>query len=710
MLLVDVLAGMLFTACVLWTGYAVAYRLQPGEGVTARLTTAAVTALWLLTAAFLLLSAARLFVRPVSVGLWVVAAWLAHRAARQSGDPVARARQDLAAARAWWAALSHVPRIIIFVSGCCVAMRVVHGMLAPCMTWDALTYHLYRPAVWAQAHGFVSTAGPDAAGYYSWFPIYGDAVWGWWLQAMRGDVAISPIAAAMWLMVPLACYLCARALSAVTSNAAAAAAAVALIPAVINFSGAVYVDNLSLALYVAATAFLIRTIARRRSEDAVIASAALAILVGVKGALVLPAWAIGLLVSIAYARTARARLAVLAASLPAIVPTVMAWVATGSPVYPLTVRVGGHMIFMGHPELEYLLYAGWMPDQAAADSMTRVFGRMFYPWISADSDFLNLGIGPLVVAPIALFALPSVWREKASRAGVAFLILGALLTIASLAGHANRGLILWWWGLMGRLVTIAVAAMVLLAALWRSRIATASLWACAAAGIPVAWPRGLSAIDTRAALAIAPAVLISAAAVAGVAWWRPRLRIPLVCGAVIVSLAACIDARDRFRYDFYELAAISKAYDVHPLDNRWTSTWPIWRSLDGDEPVTVAVTAGWDGIGHNWYRYPLLGRRLQNHLLYVPITTDGSLIDYGRTAPDAPISCDAWLTRLLSSNAEFFVTLPPLPLESEWAEALPRVFQRKITITPLKTTLYRIERPGGPVSCGAGMNKKTLSP
>ena len=204
MLLVDVIAGLLLTACVLWTGYTLAYRLQTEEGLATRLTTAAVSVLWLLTVAFLLLSAARLFVRPVSLVGWGAAAFLGHRAARQRGNPFAAVRQDLAAVRAWWAALNPVARIVIAVGAVCVVVRVAHGLLAPCMTWDALTYHLYRPAVWAQSHGFVSTGGPDGAGYYSWFPIYGDAVWGWWLQAMRGDVAISPIAASMWLMVPMA--------------------------------------------------------------------------------------------------------------------------------------------------------------------------------------------------------------------------------------------------------------------------------------------------------------------------------------------------------------------------------------------------------------------------------------------------------------------------------------------------------------------------
>jgi len=704
MLIVDVSAGLLLTACVLWSAYALSYRLQPGEGVATRLTTAAVIALWLLTVAFLSLSIVRLFVRPVSLALWGAAAFFAHRAARKHGDPVARVRQDVIVMRTWWTTLNSAARIVVAVGAVVVAVRVVHGMIAPCMTWDALTYHLHRPAVWVQARGFVSTTGPDAAGYYSWFPIYGDAIWGWWLQAMRGDVAIAPIAASMWLMVPLACYVCARALGTTPGRATAAGVAVAFTPAAINFSGAVYVDNLAVALYVAGAAFLTRTIARGNAVDAVLAAASLAVLVGVKGGVVLPACAVGVCVAVVFTRGLRGRLAVLAVSIPAIIPTLMAWVATGSPVYPLTVRLGGRVIFQGHPELEYLLYAGWMSDQWAADAATRVFGRMFYPWEKMNADFLNLGLGPLLVAPIAAMGLRTVWREKATRAGAWFLILGSVLTIASVAGHANRGLILWWWGLMGRLVMIAVAAVVLIASTWRSRIATVCLWLCAAAGLTVAWPRGLSPMDVRAAMAVAPAVLITLGGVLAVAWLRPRLAVPLFCGAAIVIAGAFVDVRDRFRYQFYEFAELWKAYDVHPIDNRWTASWPIWQKLDRDDPLTIAVSAGWDGIGHNWYRYPLLGRRFQNRLVYVPITRDGSLVDYGRSEPSKPLSCDGWLGRVLSSNADYLLMLPPMPPESEWASALPQVFERQITIRPFQTTLYRINRTVPLPSChGAGM-------
>lgn len=699
MLFVNAAAGVVLTAAVLWCAYAVACRVFADAPASTRLTAAAVLMFWLLTAAFLLLSAVRLFMAPVSIAGWVCGAALAHRWARRTDDPRARLAADRVAIGEWWRLIGAPLRILIGIGAAVVTARLVHGLLAPCLTWDALTYHLYRPAVWVQSNGFVSTSGPDASSYYTWFPVYGDAVWGWWLQAMHGDVAISPVAVGMWLMVPMATYACVRTMGADPVRATAAAAALAFMPAVIVLSAVVYNDNLTLALYLAATLFLMRFLTTRGRADGLCAVAAMAVLVGVKGGLVLPAYALAVAVVVVLAPSVSTRLAALAIAVPGVIPALSSWIVMGSPVYPLTVRLGGHLLFPGNVLLEQLLYAGWMTNDWAADAAARVFARMFYPWVRMNADFLNLGLGPLIVLPVAIPGVIVACRSKANRAGVAFLLLGALLTIASIAGGPNRGLILWWWGLMGRLVDIAAAAVVVYAAAFPSRVSTWLLAVAAAAGALVSWPRGLSEVDLVAARYVLPGL----AAVAVGVWLAgrvlPRLRLPLYAGGLIVALTLFIDARDAFRYPFYHAAAAWQAYDVHPIDNRWTASWPIWQRLDQDRPLTVAVTAGWDGIGHNWYRYPLLGRRLQNRLIYLPITADGRIIDYGGPPPDVALSCDAWLARVLDSPADYLVVLPPMPPESEWPTHLPTVFTNEARIPLFDARLYSIHRGARRPTC-----------
>jgi hypothetical protein len=276
-----------------------------------------------------------------------------------------------------------------------------------------------------------------------------------------------------------------------------------------------------------------------------------------------------------------------------------------------------------------------------------------------------------------------------------FLVFAATLTVAPIVGQANLALRVSWWASIGRLISIAVAAAALLAASWRRWQSTALLWVCAFLGVLVDWPRGVGAADGHALVALLP-WLVSIGALTWIAGrLLPRARLAVMGVGAIAIVAASIVVRDRFRYEFYEEAQAWNSYDVHPLDSRWMASWPAWQRLDGDTPRTIAVTAGWDGIGHNWYRYPIMGRRLQNRLLYVPITQSGAFVDSDLDAPSAPISCDAWRQRLLSSPAEYLLILPPEPPEAKWAQELPSVLVPELELDPPGAVLYRIVRQAG---------------
>ena len=689
LLVIDAALGLTLTAATLWCSYVLASTMTRNAGTAVRATAAAVVLLWLLSVALPALSPLKLFLRPVVLAGWCAAAFAAHRYARARIDLGEVWRRDVGAIAAWWGSLTQPFRIVIGVGAGCVAVRLIHGLVAPCLTWDALTYHLYKPAVWAQSAAMVSTAGPDAAGYYAWFPPYGDAVWAWWLLVMRGDVANAPIAVAQWLLIPIAGYAVARTIGATPLRATAAALALAFTPATINLSGAIYVDNLVVALWAAGVLFLARSFGDGGTIDAALAAAAFAVLAGVKGSVV-PIAGLGILAALGTTRTPRAAALVIAAAIPACVPSLHAWYVTGSPVYPLTVRIGDRMVFAGNSELEWLLKAGWMTPAALADARQRLFGRLFFPWERLNTDFFNLGLGAFFLLPAfvcGLWSFRARWRDRAL---LAFLVMSALLTMAGVAGEANVALRLWWWGLLGRLVMIAFAAAVFAAAKWPSRWATACLWLCAASGLVVAWPRGVTMLDVRAALAVLPAILIGAATLAFARQYSVRVRAVTLAAVLIGITVALVLVRDRFRYQFYEAAAQWRAYDTHPIDGRWTASWPIWQRLDTEPGSTIAVAAGWDGIGHNWYRYPLMGRRLQNRLIYVPVTESGEFVDYGRS-DRAGVSCNAWRRRLAASGAQYFLLLPPIPFEEAWIRALPGAFVHEATLRFPGTALYRID-------------------
>ena len=694
MLLVESAAAVLFTAAVLWAAYALACRLTRNAPASVRMCAAFVVLMWALSAGLLVLSALRLFTAPVAILLAIAAAVGAHRIAARTVDPRVQLEIDIAAVRAWWASMTPPFRILLGVGAAILLARTVHGLLAPSLAWDALTYHLYKPAVWAQSRGIVSTAGPDAASYYTWFPPYGDGLWAWWLLVMHRDLANAPIALGTFLLIPVGCYASARALDATVFRSTAAGVAVGFTPAVLSFAAAVYVDNLAIALFVAGTLFLIRLAKHPCTEDAALAAGAFAILAGVKGTAV-PVAALGIVATIVLAKSPSRAIAAAAVAIPAVIPSLVSWVGTGSPVYPVALRFGTHVIFRGNQELEQLLRGEWLTPREIADAHPLFWARIFLPWHRQTPEFMNLGLGALVILPAILPGALALWRSKPARHVLVFLVLAAGLTIAALVGDASLALRVAWWGVIGRLVGIALAAAVLIAAAWRTRFCTALLWTCAFLGVVVGWPRGVGAVDVHALLAYLRWLL----PIVAVTWIAARLfavwRIAVVAIAAIAIIASLTTVRDRFRYEFYEEAQAWNSYDVHPLDSDSMASWPAWQRLDDGVPHTIAVTAGWDGIGHNWYRYPIMGRRLQNRLLYIPITESGAVIDYAQNAAAAPISCGAWLRRLLSSSAEYLLVLPPAPPEADWARSVPAVLVPEMELDPPGTVLYRIVRRAG---------------
>ena len=85
---------------------------------------------------------------------------------------------------------------------------------------------------------------------------------------------------------------------------------------------------------------------------------------------------------------------------------------------------------------------------------------------------------------------------------------------------------------------------------------------------------------------------------------------------------------------------------------------------------------GWNGFGDNSFRYPLLGSRLQNRIVYLPVTADGSVIDY-RLRGEVTARADerTWLRRVRDSGVDVVVALGPAPPEAAWLAAHPERFE-----------------------------------
>ena len=670
---VDALAhagAALLALTVAWPSYLAACRLFPEAATAVRFAAAWGGMAALQVGLFLVSTAAGRFAFAPLVTATALLTLVTQ--ARWGAAAGVLAQRDVAAARDVWRALGPW-RIVAVVVTLPAALRVVRALVAPPLAWDALTYHLPRAVEWVQHGTFAPLPGPDASTYYNHFPPYGEVYFAWALAATRTDAWLFAVAAWTWVGVWIGGYALARTIGAAPPAAAAAASAGAAVPAVASLVSAHYVDNVALATLLVALTFVLRTLAHWRAADALAAGVTLGLLLGTKSsalavALVIGAWAcVAAVVERAPAARQALAVAALAVGVLAAPPFVRAFVDTGNPLYPLEVTAGSLLHLPGNPLLTETMRVGQVDTGAVL--------RALFAWAPWSPEYDHLGLGP---ASVGLLALAVVGAARAGRAGAAtsaLLATVALAIVLPTLSPSVRALWAFWTPASPRLL---VGAVCIAAAVAARSGATPVLWALAVVSATAAVPHGVGPAEWRGIAATWPVALV-AAAVAAVSWRfarRAQWRLAVAAGgalAVIVP-AGVAPVRDGIRMDVYQDAARGAAFDLHRLAVGEASAWPAWRALHARPPTRLAVAAGFTGPGHNWYRYPLYGARLQHSVRYVPVTADGRLHSY-RDPLLADAACETcWLDRLQTAHIDALIVLPPPTLEVAWARARPEHF------------------------------------
>ncbi|HEV2851263.1 MAG TPA: glycosyltransferase family 39 protein [Thermoanaerobaculia bacterium] len=649
-----------------FVGYRVACRAAGMEArASARLAGAGVAAVWMLVATFWALAPFGLFRAPVAAALWTLAGLAAWRVGDRDGVRV-RLEADVAAVRGAFASLG-IERWLLIAVGVLFALYLLRGLVAPPLAWDALTYHLLHAGRYVQTGGLGREAAPDAWGYYEYFPNAGEVLWAWAMLGPRSDVLLAPAGVAVALLGGLGVYAAARELEAPVRTAALAAFAFLASPIVSVFLTSAYVDTLVASLFALGCVFLLRGLRMPSGGDVALALAAFGVGVGAKVSMLpLAGLAAALLAVAVLAR--RPRISVALGFLPGLVGAchyVRAGLETGNPLYPASLQIFGHR-FAGNPQLEWVLgpgrFAGDAPRTAWALGTEMFFGHGV-----STSNHLNFGPGGLLLLAGAAGGAAVLLRRRGARAGVLFLLAAIAINVALLMAPGAAALRQIWWWVSGRHLGPALVAVALLAAGVPGRAGRGLLALSIAGSLAVALPWGFGPLGWEQVLA--GGVTVGVAAI--VAWGTLRLRQPWLAAAVgIAILAAGLrELRAWTRYETYEAALQSETYDLHELSG-FGAAHTLWRRLDDGRPRTIATTAGFVRNGHNWLRYPLLGSSLQNRLVYVPVTRDGSVIDYRDGKAAAVADRAAWLARLDALDVDAVVVMAPVTCpEHAWIAA-----------------------------------------
>jgi hypothetical protein len=377
-------------------------------------------------------------------------------------------------------------------------------------------------------------------------------------------------------------------------------------------------------------------------------------------------------------------------------PPLRAWWETGSPVYPFELKLAGRVLFEGNGEFLRLLSGKLTPGDAYGPA--GIVYAVFFPAVDLRLQPINIGPAGLLLLPLGLWGAWRWLRVPNTHLGAFFLLALAVTTVASALAPSVRFLWTEWAHMSARFLAPAFAALALLALAVDGPGVRATWLVLAFVELLLGLPLGWGAVDARAFTAAAP-WLLCAGAGGILAWllarrgWR-RWATGVACACTLGALVLLVRVHRAFRSDYYAAAAAQEIFEAIPLDERSAAAWPLWDAFNRGT-YRLAVSAGWQGTGLHWYRYPLLGTYLQNDVLYIPPTRRGEVFDHERGEELAAHADElAWVTRLVRQQVDAVVALAPAPLEERWMRQRPELFHPvEVKSSAGKNRAWWVDRP-----------------
>ncbi|HEY9070813.1 MAG TPA: glycosyltransferase family 39 protein [Candidatus Ozemobacteraceae bacterium] len=689
-------AATLLLMLVAAPSWAVAAWLVPDASTARRWAAAVVVAHGFQIGAFQLLAscgAFRLVPVFIACGAFALAAALLHHARPREGPSLAgRARADLAnlCARIDQALATPARPLVLAVLGVIVT-AAIRGLVNMPVTTDSLTYHLYYAGRFVQTGGWFDIDTPGAWGVtYRFYATGGEMLTAWLLLPFHGDLAAGLTCLPSWGLLLAALYELGRQLGLAPRRAALAACLAGFMPAVFGFVASAYVDIPLVATLVAGTLFFLDTWRTGRTASAFLCGIALGCGLAIKIFALAGAGAAILLFLLRYAvpgsrpRAARPLLAMAAAmALIGFRQYILMYIKFGSPTWPLPLGLPGLPVFTGsHAWAEKLRH---LADATDATISGGSLWREIAWYITWYFGFKPVSIGP--IGFVALFLAPAgllaVWN-RVSRGFAVYLALVFAASAAALVGSGMWKFHVIFASVNARLNALPFTLLILLAFLslerWNDgprRLVTGLLTLLSALAATVSlvstWTTGFPLLDTALLLLPLIAALLPVRKIS----CRISIRAAAMSAIGLVLLLTVLQPLKAAMRPRQLLAA----HEGYELGREMSPAWVLCD--DPARPRRIGFSAGWGPVGYDWSWAPLLGRNLQNHVTYLPITASRTVIEYDdptRVAREA--SFEAWLGRLREERIDTLVLFPPFPPEHDWVTAHPDLFQPEGTASP----------------------------
>lgn len=599
------------------------------------------------------------------------------------------AREGLASR---WAAL-------LIICGFVVLLSLSRALLMPPLAWDCLTYHLTSSALWIKKGTLLFFRAPDVIEYSSHYQVNGQIFTSWLLLPFHNDLLVNTMNFPLTLLGGTSCYAIARELGLTRKEASWAPALICFSPVIYSQITTEYVDIAIFAFCSASVLFSLRYLHRGYINDGLLAFVAAGILLGIKYTGI-PA--VGLIfIALTIKTITLIRYSGFIKKLSIILLAILILCALGgrmyilnsieakNPLYPIPVKIFDHEIFEGSYKLEQI--EEWIPEyeeEKGRDKFSwwdKEYRKFLYRPVTAGPKFLLFFILAFIsfftrprevpkmvwyflaamwIIPIALFYTDT--PANAARRGP-FIDISTRFLSHSLALFTIQGLVvIQKINMHFRKIHFFLTALVAWDLL---HINKTHIWEVA-----VLYP--------FIVLVILLVLILSALAVMVIKWFATKEKTSLIStGAGPSGLSGRITRRGvAYVLVFIFLTGGLYLLQIYRDDTRYAyyhthadfGTIPKalvngWEFLDQpDEKKTIALTMDWEPPGGNWFFYPLLGRGLQNDIVYISAKHKREVPIFYDRGKIRGKNFSIWLYNLKKNKVDYIFVQQPWPIELRW--------------------------------------------
>lgn len=576
--------------------------------------------------------------------------------------------------------------MLMVICGFVVLLSLSRALLMPPLAWDALSYHLTFAAMWIKKGTLLFFSAPDQIAENVHFPINGDIIAAWYLLPFFNDLLVNTMNFPITLLGGISCYAIAKELGLSKKEGGFAAALICFAPMIYSQITTQYIDNAVFAFSTVAVLFTLRYLKRGVIYDGILSLVAAGILLGMKYTGI-PV--VGIIFLATMLKTIRLvspkgslkKMGLIIVSLLILCSLggrnyILNFLDAANPLYPLPLNIFNHELFEGSDKLEQV--SEWVyewEEEHGFDKFSlweKEYGKLVYATRTAGPKFLLF----FILAVISLFARP---REITSRIWyflAALWIIPIVIFYADIsADFARRGV--WMQG-SSRFLSFPIALFTIQSFFIFKKFNKAFVGIDVILVMLVGWDVLLSVNKSHLweVEVLYPVIVLMLFIIIvfrkGIFNFK-FLRTVKLKNAIISRSATFIvlfiilatglyflqGYRDNTRYIYYREHFDSVNFPRDFVDG--------WEFVDRpDQKKTIALAMNWNPPGHRWFFYPLMGRWLQNDILYISAKYKWEVPAWLHKGMLRGKDLSVWLANIERNKVDYFFVVNPWPIELQW--------------------------------------------